>query len=159
MTFCARDGGLLKVNKQPLDIMLSYKQNISAKPEAGGVLLGRFILNSRNVIIDEITTPTAKDKSTRVYFLRDADSHQELITSAWQRSGGTCNYLGEWHTHPEPVPSPSRQDIRNWKNILKNGIYSSNRLFFAIVGYQRTNIWIGHRKGLQIEQLLFHGKK
>ncbi|HCZ9268877.1 TPA: Mov34/MPN/PAD-1 family protein [Vibrio alginolyticus] len=25
-------------------------------------------------------------------------------------SGGTVNYIGEWHTHPEDFPKPSQQD-------------------------------------------------
>ncbi|MEM1321368.1 MAG: Mov34/MPN/PAD-1 family protein, partial [Bacteroidota bacterium] len=112
--------GRLKINPDPLSRMNTYKQDSPDKTEAGGVLLGRFILDSKDKIIDRVTVPMIGDKRTRTRFLRAEKMHQRIITSAWNKSKGTCHYLGEWHTHPERYPRPSSQDIKNWKEMCEN---------------------------------------
>ena len=46
-------------------------------------------------------------------------------------SAGTIGYVGEWHTHPEPVPSPSGQDCANWRNLVRQ---TKHPLAFVILG-------------------------
>jgi len=145
--------GLFKINLEVLKTMTSFRQDNISKTEAGGVLLGRFILNSNNLVVDKVTIPMAGDKRSRYAFIRSEKMHQKIITATWKKSNGTCNYLGEWHTHPESYPTPSRQDIFNWKNILTTGIFSSLYLYFIIVGINEIRIWDGNRLTKQIKRL------
>jgi len=145
--------GLFKIGEVPLARMLSYNQDSREKKEAGGVLLGRFILNSKNIVVDRVTVPMIGDLRERYKFIRGEKMHQRVIQSAWEKSGGTCNYLGEWHTHPEKYPSPSDQDIQNWRRILRTGVFSSLCLYFVIVGTRESYIWEGNRKTLKIKKL------
>lgn len=124
--------------------MKRYIQSEPQKPEAGGVMLGRHILNSGDIIVDKITIPMKADRQQRYHFYRSRKSHQTLIDIAWRESNGTCTYLGEWHTHPEVTPFPSYVDILNWHRKLLTD-YFSKALFFVIVGTIEIKVWEGQR--------------
>lgn len=148
-----RNKGLLKLDTKPLTRILSFVQDEKNKMEAGGVIMGRFIKDSKNVIIDKVTVPMIGDKRSRFSFIRGEKMHQRIITSTWIKSGGTCNYLGEWHTHPESYPKPSQIDIRNWKEILRNRTFSSQYLYFVIVGINEVGIWEGDKREQKIKRI------
>lgn len=149
--------GKLKISPLPLTQMTSFRQDDKEKLEAGGVLLGRFIRDSKNIIVDRVTVPMLGDRRGKYEFIRGEKMHQNEISSIWERSNGTCNYLGEWHTHPEMYPSPSRQDIRNWKTILSKRVFSSLCLYFVIVGTEEIVVWEGNRRTEKIKRLHRNG--
>ncbi|HEY9178538.1 MAG TPA: Mov34/MPN/PAD-1 family protein [Flavipsychrobacter sp.] len=145
--------GQFKISEETLIRMNQYKQDNHKSLEAGGVLLGRFIKGSKNIIVDGITVPMIGDKRGRTYFIREEKMHQLVINNVWEKSAGTCNYLGEWHTHPESYPTPSDQDIKNWKKILSTRTFSSLYLYFIIVGTKRVGVWEGNRRTGKIKRL------
>jgi integrative and conjugative element protein (TIGR02256 family) len=153
MTFLMTNNGRLKLSYRALDRMALYKQVQTSSTEAGGVLLGRFIINSKDIVIDEVSIPMIGDKRTRNSFLRNAKSHQRIIDNQWNKSNGTSNYLGEWHTHPESYPDYSGVDIKNWKERLKNDTFSSRYLYFLILGLEELVIWEGDRRTLKFKKL------
>src|SRR5687767_11009440 len=114
--------------------MLSYRQHAPSSCEAGGVLLGRLIRNSCDAIVDEGTSPTPQDHRGRFFFRRAGPPTQRRITEAWFQSEGVVNYLGEWHTHPEDVPSPSSTDLKNWRKLVRTARFEQDSLIFVIVG-------------------------
>jgi len=140
----------LKITAESLERMERYIQDESQKTEGGGVLLGRFIRYTNNVIVDKVSLPMIGDKRQRHYFKRGEKRHQKVINNAWKKSRGTCNYLGEWHTHPENYPTPSRTDIRGWKEKLKIDKFHGDFLYFVIVGIKTTRLWIGNKQDLSI---------
>ncbi len=133
--------------------MNAFVQNESKKAEAGGVLLGRFLIGNDDVIVDHITVPLTGDKRSRFQFFRSKHGHQKRISEAWAASDGTCNYLGEWHTHPEDDPHPSVQDLMSWKKKLKFDQFDSDFLIFAIVGRVGIHVWKGFRIDGRFEKL------
>jgi integrative and conjugative element protein (TIGR02256 family) len=122
-------------------------------PEAGGVLLGRFIIESDDIVVDKITTPMKGDRQSRFHFFRSAKMHQEQIAKSWSASDGTCNYLGEWHTHAEPDPTPSFLDKAEWRRKLLFDMYDHDSLFFIIVGTEQIKVWQGKKKSLSFDLL------
>lgn len=145
--------GKLKLDIEAITRMLNYRQKGREDTEAGGVLLGRFIKDSKEIIVDHVSVPMIGDKRTRYSFIRSKKMHQKIIDKEWSKSNGTCNYLGEWHTHPEDYPTPSRVDITNWKNRLKDDIFSSRYLYFVIVGLSETRVWEGDKRTSEIKKL------
>ena len=143
----------IKIGPSALSGMAGFVQNDSAKREAGGVLLGRFLIGNNDVIVDHITVPMIGDKRSRFGYFRSKDAHQKRISETWASSQGTCNYLGEWHTHPEVDPHPSIHDIDNWKNKLNHDQYDSDFLFFVIVGTEQISAWKGYRRTKEFEKL------
>lgn len=142
------DGGKLELGAHALGRMLAFVQDTSRKKEAGGVLLGRQILESADVVVDEVTMPMQGDRRYRARFYRDRRRHQEVIDRAWRESSGTCTYLGEWHTHPEPRPTSSAYDLREWQRKLREDTFAGDTLHFAIVGTRTLRVWVGDQRTL-----------
>lgn len=155
MVFSISNNRKLKIDRKPIENMLSYAQDTTEKHEAGGVILGRFIKDSNNIIIDVNTEPMKGDIRTRTRFKRGKKRHQEIIDKIWEESEGTCNYIGEWHTHPEENPSPSTTDLKSWTKILRNDYFSSKYLYFIIIGTKSIGIWEGNSKNLKIKKLIY----
>lgn len=146
--------GKLKINDDVIQIMEQCSQKtIENQKEYCGVLLGREIINTSNIIIDKVTEPSEDDIQKRFYFFRDKKYHQKKIIEEWKKSDGTCNYLGEWHTHLEDVPNPSPTDIKEWKKALKKFKFDGNELFFIIIGIKEIAIWEGNKLDLSIRKL------
>lgn len=146
--------GIIEIDRRALGIMLRYRQKRKTDLEAGGVLLGRFIYRTKNIIIDEVTIPFVSDIQERVRFKR-GPLHQEVIDDKWVLSKGKCNYLGEWHTHPEEYPEPSNRDKKEWTKILKGDTFSSRYLYFVIIGTKDFGLWEGDRRTLKIKKLKY----
>lgn len=154
MNYEKSDGSILKINEEALNqISKNLNQTIINQKEYCGVLLGREIMNSLNVIIDKITETSEHDIQKKYYFFRDNKYHQTQIKNEWENSKGTCNYIGEWHTHLEEYPNPSSKDIKEWKKALKNFKFDRETLFFIIIGTKEIAIWEGNKKTLKFTKL------
>lgn len=147
-------GGILKISKKALHQMENYVQNDKGKKEAGGVLLGRFIIGTADVIVDQVTEPMPSDRRSRRRFFRTSKDHQAVIDRRWYQSRHRCNYLGGWHTHAELNPSPSGIDERDWKHSLQTDQFDCETLYFIIVGIQKIRAWEGDRYTLAITELI-----
>jgi integrative and conjugative element protein (TIGR02256 family) len=114
--------------------------------EAGGVLLGRHLLDSHDVVVDEVSTPQNSDRRSRFGFFRSS-KHEQVARQRWSQENSTSAYLGLWHTHPERDPTPSGVDRRDWQQAVAGDTYEGDRLFFPIVGTHRIRIWTLSRRG------------
>lgn len=144
--------GRLIFTEAAIHQLRQHVQHTDRQPEAGGTLLGRHLLDSPNLVVDEITVPQRKDKRRRFSFFR-SKSHNDLAYQRWRETKGTMAYLGLWHTHPEPAPTPSQTDLKDWENASRGDSYEGDRLFFIIVGTKEIKVWSKTRTG-QIEELL-----
>ena len=140
LIFLRPDGTRLEVSIAAWSIMEGFIQHASDATEAGGVLLGRHLLGGSAIVVDAVTTPMAGDRRSRTRFHRAQRRHQAAIDAAWAASEGTCTYVGEWHTHPEPVPTPSAVDWSDWHRRLNQDRYTEP-LFFIILGTTATRAW------------------
>jgi integrative and conjugative element protein (TIGR02256 family) len=131
--------------------MHQFVQTNEGDPEAGGTLIGRYISGKDDVVVDEITAPLPSDEQTRQTFHRTQTPHQQKIERAWMDSGHTQTYLGEWHTHPEAIPEPSKLDQSVWTKKLSQDRFGES-LFFLIVGAEQTRAWEG-RPGSRVRKL------
>lgn len=130
-----------------------YRQVKPTATEAGGVLLGRWLVEKDDVIIDQATEPCEADRRGRFSFVRRREPAQRQVDAAWTRSGQIVQYLGEWHTHPEPHPTPSAVDLRDWQKILRRAHFETESLFFAIVGLASIGVWEGRKRSQHVIQL------
>lgn len=135
------EGGRLGISAAALDVMQSFTQRGSRDTEAGGVLIGRFIEGGEDVVVDLVTPPLAGDRRSRFRFHRAQRAHQEVIDREWRSSGNTRTYLGEWHTHPEPSPTPSNIDLNDWRRRVKRDTFHGETLHFLIVGQAEVRAW------------------
>jgi integrative and conjugative element protein (TIGR02256 family) len=153
LVFRRQDGSGVKLSSEALSEMRAFRQTRANHTEAGGILLGRYIVGCRDVVIDEITIPMQGDKRMRLAFRRSPERHQEVIDSRWEASRGTCQYLGEWHTHPELSPTPSSTDLSDWRRRLRADQFAGDSLLFIIMGIREVRVWEGSRSTMSIDLL------
>ncbi len=135
------NGGRVAFSAAVVDVLQRHRQLGPKATEAGGVLLGRIISDTGDVVVDEVTEPMPGDSRSRFSFLRRKEPAQRHVKLAWATSKGTRIYLGEWHSHPEDRPTPSPQDLRNWRAIVDRATYTQDALLFVIVGRGDILTW------------------
>lgn len=138
-------GSCLKIDAAAAAVMRSHAQHADDALEAGGVLIGRLIVGSGAFVVDNVSSPMPEDVRSRHGITRTAAPHQRELDAAWEASGGTQNYLGEWHTHPEPDPVQSTVDLADWKKRLAEDGRGIDHIFFLIVGQKVIRAWMGLR--------------
>lgn len=136
-------GGRVKIAADVLAILHRYRQLDPDAAEAGGILLGRRIRGSSDLIVDEATEPGRGDRRSRYAFVRARARAQRRVMDAWEETEGTRCYLGEWHTHPEPDPVPSALDERERLRLLSSTKGAGDTLLFVIVGQACLRVWEG----------------
>lgn len=149
--FTLSDKRKLKLASNAIYTMFSFAQDDLTATESGGIMVGRILDENFNSMIDDVSTPMPCDVRTRNRFYRKPNGHQEFFDMKWKESAGRCFYLGEWHTHPEAIPSPSSVDLNNWKRLLKSPPQDQSTLFFIIVGTKQLKIWMGKKSWISIE--------
>jgi integrative and conjugative element protein (TIGR02256 family) len=105
-----------------------------ADREAGGVLLGRY--RGPHIEIMSCTTPLPEDLRTRFGFVRQDKGHQKAAIKEWLESGGSINFVREWHTHLERFPTPSWVDRRSWRKQMRK--HNPDPMVFVIAGSATT---------------------
>lgn len=148
--------GKVRVGNKLIQELSAYKQINSSQPESGGVLLGRHLNSDGALLIDDYTPPQASDTQGRCSFYR-SNAHNRLVEQAWKDSKGHVTYVGLWHTHPEPIPIPSRIDTQDWSNALSKSSFEGSYLFFFIVGQTSIRCWAG-KKQLISKVIKFSGE-
>ena len=138
------DQGQLLFGTHALAKFDRFRQTGFLRREAGGVLLGRHLISSPDLIVDDVTTPQWSDRRTRRSFFRSF-AHHEIALRRWRESGHTCAYLGLWHTHPEPDPVASHVDLIDWRDAIERHQFEGDTHFFVIVGQRTTRVWQGWR--------------
>lgn len=93
-----------------------YIQIDKNSKEAGGILIGEK--RGDNYHVSFITEPQVHDRRSRCSFCRNDKKHLEKFTELYKKNPD-LSYLGEWHTHPEKTPIPSKIDINEWEKISK----------------------------------------
>lgn len=137
----------LIITSQAVEQLLAHVQKWCWQREAGGVLLGRHLLDSEDVVVDEVTGPQSSDRRTRFSFFR-SKKHEHIAKERWLAEANTIAYLGLWHTHPEDSPTPSSVDREDWQQAVTNDAFDGARLFFPIVGRKEIRVWTKSRSGV-----------
>lgn len=143
------EGRTLEFSREVLDTFLRFHQRPGSN-EAGGILLGR-VYPDGSVIIDMATTPNSRDKAGPYFFDRSRRSAQKVVDRVWEESSGERNYLGEWHSHPVPHPSPSGRDRQMIRNMFRQSKLELTVLFLVVIG--RAENWVGAEDGRSLKKL------
>ena len=120
-----------------------HRQTSPDTAESFGVLIGTTSIDRREIWIERVTTPMAHDRRTRLSFALRDPGHQQTVCGMFTCSDGRAIYLGTWHTHPEPVPTPSGIDRNDWVACLR-----ANRgrpLAFVLVGTEKVRMFVRAR--------------
>lgn len=128
-------GYQIYLSNSVLEIFDKYTQTNKDSHEAGGILLGQT--SGKSIYILKATIPTKFDKSTRYSFIRSKEIAQIIVDYEFINSNRKTIYLGEWHTHPEKIPSPSGQDIKMIKEQRKLSKLNEDFILLFIKGIEK----------------------
>ena len=136
-------GRRVHVSDEVAGVWYAHMQTTPDAAESFGVLMGTTSVDRREIWIEKVTTPMARDRRTRFSFALRDPGHQRTVCGVFTCSGGRAIYLGTWHTHPEPVPTPSRIDRNDWL-----ACWRANRrrpLAFILVGTDKVRVFVRAR--------------
>lgn len=128
---------------QVLAVFWKYRQRYFCQPEGGGILLGRR--RGRHLEVLAATEPSPHDKRFTYFFAREAVGHAEAAVQAWIRGGNQVDYLGEWHTHPQAIPTPSSIDRAEWRKLLQQRS-DMTTLLTVVVGTKELHVELSGRR-------------
>jgi integrative and conjugative element protein (TIGR02256 family) len=106
-----------------------YQQKRWWQKEAGGQLFARFDLP--DIVVEEATGPRRSDWRTRYAYHPNRSAEQKEIAA---RHANGLHFVGDWHTHPETLPVPSRDDADSMKDLVVRSKHSLNGFLLVIVG-------------------------
>lgn len=127
-----RGGYIINISGEVLSKLVKFKQGKGAN-ESGGIILG-LVYDDNSVCITKISLPNRFDKATRNSFERDKRAAQVIVDNEFCKSKGKVIYLGEWHTHPEPNPTPSMTDVLMIKKQYRQNEINVDFLILMIQG-------------------------
>lgn len=134
-----RENEILRIEPPALVTIARFRQATHSAPEAGGMLFAT--IESDLVRIVRATAPSANDRRSRFAFIPALGNQQRTIDKQF-RSG--LHFVGEWHTHPEPRPTPSAVDLRSMAHCFRESRHQLASLVMIIMGTEPTcdGLWI-----------------
>lgn len=138
---------ILRIAPNVVEVLEKFVQNDNNKNEAGGILIGYYI-DDYSYYISDLSTPKVGDISTRFSFLRSHINAQRLVKQMFKLSKGKKIYLGEWHTHPEDLPTPSFTDLTSIKDQFTTNVLNSKSIFMVIMGIKAIYVGVYDKAGL-----------
>ncbi len=117
------------IRAQALATFHAYRQRRFFHREAGGQLFARVRGNDWEIVT--ATGPRARDRRDRFSFWPHRASEQDEI---YEHHALGLEYVGDWHTHPQNVPSPSSDDLTSIRNVVRRSIHHPPGFLLLIVG-------------------------
>ncbi|MGJ1234800.1 MULTISPECIES: Mov34/MPN/PAD-1 family protein [Sphingobacterium] len=133
------------LHAQPLEILERFTQHSKKAPESGGIMLGKLINGEINIL--KLSVPTPLDKASRTNFERSKVGAQIILDYEFYNSNGQLTYLGEWHTHPERLPTPSYTDLYMLKDQFKHNKLQEDFVLLLIKGTEGLYIRLMDKQG------------
>lgn len=122
-------GQSLRFTDAVLDHFDAYRQLLPGSREAGGHLFARVEDNLIEIV--HASGPELKDLRSTLLFAFRKKAAQRIIDARFAKGE---HYVGDWHTHPEDIPSPSGIDQTTMASRFKRSDHGLRSMIFCIVG-------------------------
>lgn len=132
MSICypiGESGQYLSIEQNVLDRFFKWRQLDSRTPEAGGQLFGA--VEGQYIKVKLATGPRGSDRRGRFFFIADRLAERREIRTL-HKSG--LHYFGDWHTHPQSIPTPSGTDLASMADLFVRSKHELNAFLMVIVG-------------------------
>lgn len=138
---------MLNINKNMLDKIETLKQYEGF--ERGGIIVGRQFEDNTYDVVDFIECEyISQDKHS---LIRDNIALNNELQKRYNEDN-TLTYLGDWHTHPEEEPIPSKLDILTHQDRFNTSVLAVSDLFDIIIG--RDNHYIKSYDGVMLSDVV-----
>lgn len=114
---------------EALSIFDAHRQTRFFHREAGGQMFGN--VRGTRWVIEHATGPRRSDRRSRFGFRPNRVQEQREIEAFHARGS---DYLGDWHTHPEDVPTASSKDETTITDIVRQSRHHLPGFLLCIVG-------------------------
>ncbi len=129
LTYEGPEGLTMHIEPSVLAHFYDHVQRRCWSREAGGQLFAS--IKNKRWTVAKATGPRPSDLRTRFSFRPDRKAEKEEILALFQKG---LHYVGDWHTHPQDVPSPSQTDMRNITETVQASEHSLPGFLMVIVG-------------------------
>lgn len=136
----SQGSALVILSAAALESFDRHRQLSSRSKEAGGQLFARF--EGSDTVIVEATEPKWLDRRHRTTFEPNRWLQQREIRDRRKRG---LHFVGDWHTHPEPIPKPSYEDLRSMKKCFDYSKHDLRNFILVVVGSKPapTGLYVG----------------
>lgn len=137
---CTNTGLNIEVEQELLDEL--YREGMKHYPkEFGGLLVGYYTDDFKTCMIRSSIIPN-KYKSSRYFFERGKEGLKQKLIEFYN-STPRLIYVGEWHTHPDGIPSPSSTDLNAMIEIAECPDVSIENPILIILGVSKAEMKLG----------------
>lgn len=105
------------------------RQHHASDLEAGGQLFGK--IHENEVVVEFATGVRSRDHRSRTSFIPSRTAERKEIAEQHRRGRV---YLGDWHTHPEPSPTPSSRDVASVSETAEQSRHLAGPVVLVVVG-------------------------
>lgn len=117
--------------------LLEEEATLFSPQETGGVLLGYWDPCSDEPVITRAVGSGPGAVHGPTYYIPDHEHDSLHIALAYEQSGRTLHYLGDWHSHPGQPGYLSRKDRRTLLTIARFPEAYAPRPLMLILAYGR----------------------
>ena len=122
-------GQILILTKTTICHLERHRQLHPNSRESGGQLFARF--EGKAIWIERATGPRGTDRRTRTTFTPNRRAERREIKQLFKVG---LHYVGDWHTHPEPLPYPSQTDIYNFMKMFSKSRHKLASFVAVVLG-------------------------
>ena len=139
-----------------LEHFRAYLQRKLWNREAGGQLFARIF--GDQFVIEDVTGPRKTDQRKRSSYYPDTAAEQREIDERFPKG---LHFVGDWHTHPEAVPKPSKWDLDAISKSFRQSHHVLQAFVLVIVGTadQPDGLFVSLHDGVDIHQLKPFGRE
>lgn len=112
--------------------IVKSKDTVGPKAETGGLLFGERDDATSVIWVSEVSGPPADSTASAEEFVCGIDGTAELNKEKRERTRGSVQYLGMWHTHPDSYPLPSPIDWHGMQRLVAEAGGASRSLMLII---------------------------
>ncbi len=123
----------LVLTEHVIKYIMRHRQAAPNSREAGGQLFARFDANT--IRIEKATGPRPADFRSRMAFIPHRLAERREIKRLFKEG---LHFVGDWHTHPEFRPTPSRTDIDSFSNMFRQSRHRLAGFVMIIAGTEPT---------------------
>ena len=138
--FRIKNGTIVDITPNIIESIIPFLQKNTTDREACGLLVGYKNKMSGNITINNLSLPGKTDTRNRVFCQIKDRIHRLFLKN---QTLSKNYYIGNWHTHPQDIPFPSRTDFVEWNTVLKKDKTSCHYAFFLIFGNREFKMWYG----------------
>lgn len=129
----------LKIDLPIEQLKFVYRLCEESNPyETGGIIIGNYSNDGSTAYISEILTFPADSIKEKTFFKRGIKGLKKRLDMLWNDG---YYYVGEWHYHPDSIPTPSSSDIKQMISFSQNKKLNCPEPILIIIGGTK-NHWL-----------------